>query len=110
MENQFLELGMVIISKKLLNKLLYKEASINKMLFFHDRTIYFSLQLLVYLFNGKDLVGVSMIPPLRGLGNDTSNPLYLSSVNGLENLILPSLTLSLSNQSLSLIIYYKVST
>ena len=110
MENQFLRLGMVIISEKLLNKLLYKEASINKMLFFHHSLIYFSLQLLVYLFKGKDLVGVSMILPLRGLGNDASNPLDLSSVNGFGNLILPSFALSLSDRLLSLIIDYKVST
>ena len=79
------------------------------MLFFHHNPIYFSLQLLVYLFKGKDLVGVSMILPLRGLGNDTSNPSDLSSVNGLGNLIPPSLALSLSNRSLFFIIDYKVS-
>ena len=62
------------------------------------------------LFKGKDLVEVPMIPPLKGLRNDTSNPLDLSLVNGLGNLIPLSLVLSLSDWSLSLIIDYKVST
>ena len=72
--------------------------------------IYFSIQLIVYSFKGKDLVEVPMIPPLKGLGNDTFNPLDLSSVNGLGNLIPPSLMLSLLHRLLSLIIDYKVST
>ena len=80
------------------------------MLFFHHSLIYFSLQLIVYLFKGKDHVEVPMIPLLEGLGNDTFNPLDLSSMNGLGNLIPPSLTLGLSDRSLSLIIDYKVST
>ena len=62
------------------------------------------------LFKGKDLVEVPMIPPLMGLGNDTSNPLDLSSVNGLGNLILPSFALSLSDRSLYLITDYKFLT
>ena len=62
------------------------------------------------LFKGKDLVEVSMIPPLRGLGNDTSNPSDLSSVNNLGNLIPPSFALSLSDRSLSLITDYQLST
>ena len=62
------------------------------------------------LFKGKDLVEVPMISPLGCLGNDTSNPSDLSSVNGLGNLIPPSLVLSLLDRSLSLIIDYKVST
>ena len=51
------------------------------------------------LFKGKDLVEVLMIPPLLGVGNDTSNPLNLSSVNGLGNLIPLSFVLNLSDRS-----------
>ena len=97
MENQFLELGMVIISEKLLNETC---TSINELMkcSFSSFPIYFSVPSIVHLI-GKDLVGVSQLPPLLGLGNDTSYPLTFSSVNGLGNLIPPSFALNLSGRS-----------
>ena len=97
MENQFLELGMVIISEKLLHETYIRMHILMKCPFSSFSDLF--LCSINYSFKGKDLVEVPMLPPMMGLGNGNSYPLSLSSVNGLGNLIPPSFVLNLSDRS-----------